>query len=224
MFDAIAGRYDFLNHFLSAGIDRRWRRKAIQSLRLTGRERLLDLCTGTGDVAIAAQTATPGTASVLGVDFAGAMLGVGREKLARLGLARKISLVRGDATRIPARDRSVDRVTVAFGIRNVEDTAAACREMERVLAPGGRIAVLEFAIPTAPGVRGLYLWYFKHVLPCFGRLISRHNAAYSYLPESVGAFATPDEFVKLLRQAGFEEISAVPLTFGIVYLYAARKA
>jgi demethylmenaquinone methyltransferase/2-methoxy-6-polyprenyl-1,4-benzoquinol methylase len=223
MFDAIAGRYDFLNHFLSAGIDRRWRKCAIRSLQLTGRERVLDLCTGTGDVAIAAQTASPGATSVLGVDFAGAMLRVGREKLARLGLAKQIALVRGDATRVPVGDQLVDRVTVAFGIRNVEDTAAACREMYRVLAPGGRIAVLEFAIPSAPGVRGAYLWYFKHVLPRFGRLISRHNAAYSYLPESVGAFATPDEFVKLLQQAGFSDISAVPLTFGIVYLYAARR-
>jgi demethylmenaquinone methyltransferase/2-methoxy-6-polyprenyl-1,4-benzoquinol methylase len=151
------------------------------------------------------------------------MLRVGREKLARLGLAKQIALVRGDATRVPVGDQLVDRVTVAFGIRNVEDTAAACREMYRVLAPGGRIAVLEFAIPSAPGVRGAYLWYFKHVLPRFGRLISRHNAAYSYLPESVGAFATPDEFVKLLQQAGFSDISAVPLTFGIVYLYAARR-
>ena len=223
MFDAIAVRYDFLNHFLSAGIDRRWRRKAIRSLQLTGRERLLDLCTGTGDVAIAAQTASPGTASVLGVDFAGAMLRVGQEKLARLGLGRKVALVRGDATRVPVSDQSVDCITVAFGIRNVQDTEAACREMHRVLAPGGRIAVLEFAIPTMPGIRGAYLWYFKHILPCFGRVISRHNAAYSYLPESVGAFRTPDEFVKLLRQAGFADISAVPLTFGIVYLYTARK-
>jgi demethylmenaquinone methyltransferase/2-methoxy-6-polyprenyl-1,4-benzoquinol methylase len=223
MFDAIAGRYDFLNHFLSAGIDRRWRKKAIQSLHLTGRERLLDLCTGTGDVAIAAQTASPGTASVLGVDFAAAMLRVAQDKLAHLGLTRKIALVRGDATRVPALDGSVDCITVAFGIRNVQDTAAACGEMFRVLAPGGRIAVLEFAIPTLPGVRAAYLWYFKHILPCFGRVISRHNAAYSYLPESVGAFATPDEFVKLLRQAGFTDISAVPLTFGIVYLYTAQK-
>ena len=223
MFDAIAGRYDFLNHFLSVGIDRRWRKKAIRTLQLTGRERLLDLCTGTADVAIAAQTASPGTASVLGVDFAGAMLRVGRQKLARLGLERKIALIRADATRVPAPDRSVDRVTSAFGIRNVEDTAAACREMHRVLVPGGRIAVLEFAIPTLPGVRGAYLWYFKHILPSFGRVISRHNAAYRYLPESVGAFLTPDEFVKLLRQAGFIDIAAVPLTFGIVYLYTGRK-
>jgi demethylmenaquinone methyltransferase/2-methoxy-6-polyprenyl-1,4-benzoquinol methylase len=223
MFDAIAGRYDFLNHVLSAGIDRRWRKKAIRSLGLTGRERVLDLCTGTADVAIAAQTATPGAARVVGVDFAGAMLRIGRDKVAERGLAGRIALVRGDATRIPVADASVDRVTVAFGIRNVENTAAGCHEMHRVLTAGGRIAILEFAIPTAPAIRQTYLWYFKHVLPRFGRLISKHNAAYSYLPESVGAFATPEEFVKILRQAGFADITAVPMTFGVVYLYTASK-
>ncbi|MGE0704060.1 MAG: ubiquinone/menaquinone biosynthesis methyltransferase, partial [Vicinamibacterales bacterium] len=156
MFDAIAGRYDALNHLLSAGLDRRWRRQAIQSLALTGRERVLDLCTGTADLAIAARTARPPAAAVLGIDFAGAMLDVGRRKLARLG-ERRVTLVRGDATRIPVADRSVDAVTVAFGIRNVEQTEAACAEMHRVLGPGGRLAVLEFAIPTAPVVRQIYL-------------------------------------------------------------------
>jgi demethylmenaquinone methyltransferase / 2-methoxy-6-polyprenyl-1,4-benzoquinol methylase len=224
MFDAIAGSYDRLNHLLSAGIDRRWRRKAIASLQLTGSERVLDLCTGTADVAIAAVDAKPGAGRVLGVDFAGAMLEVGRRKLAARGLARRVALVRGDATRIPVPDRSVDAVTVAFGIRNVENTAAACGEIWRVLEPGGRLAILEFGIPTLPLVRGVYLWYFNRVLPQIGRLISRHNAAYGYLPASVSAFATPDEFVKILRQSGFVEISAAPQTLGIVYLYTARRA
>jgi demethylmenaquinone methyltransferase / 2-methoxy-6-polyprenyl-1,4-benzoquinol methylase len=223
MFDAIAGRYDFLNHVLSVGIDKRWRKKAIRSLALTGRERVLDLCTGTADVAIAARTAAPGASRVIGIDFAAAMLRVGREKVQAGGLDGQVALIRGDATRVPVADGSVDRVTVAFGIRNVENTAAACAEMFRVLAPGGRIAVLEFAIPTLPGIRAIYLWYFNHLLPRVGRLISRHNAAYSYLPESVGAFASPDEFVKLLRQAGFVSISADPLTFGVVYLYTACR-
>jgi demethylmenaquinone methyltransferase / 2-methoxy-6-polyprenyl-1,4-benzoquinol methylase len=223
MFDAIAGRYDFLNHVLSAGIDRRWRRRAIESLALTGRERVLDLCTGTADVAIAARRARPGASRVVGVDFAPAMLRLGHEKVVSACLDASVALVRGDATRIPVGTGSVDRVTVAFGIRNVENTAAACEEMRRVLAPGGRIAVLEFAIPTLPIVRGAYLWYFNQVLPRFGRLISRHNAAYQYLPESVRAFASPDEFVKLLRHAGFIDISADPLTFGVVYLYTAHR-
>jgi len=224
MFDAIAGRYDFLNHALSAGIDRRWRRLAVRSLALTGKERLLDVCTGTADVAIAARAARPGAARVVGVDFAGAMLGVGQEKVTRAGFGGSIAFVRGDATRLPVADRSVERATVAFGIRNVEDVASACAELHRVLTPGGRLAVLEFAIPTLPGVRGAYLWYFKHILPRLGRLISRHRAAYSYLPESVSAFQPPAELVKLLRHAGFQDVTADPLSLGIVFLYTARKA
>lgn len=224
MFDAIAGNYDRLNHLLSAGIDRWWRKTAIASLRLTGSERVLDLCTGTADLAIAAVDARPGAALVLGLDFAGAMLLVGRQKLLARRLDRRIALVRGDAALIPVADRSVDAVTVAFGIRNVENTAAACDEIYRVLAPGGRLAILEFGIPTLPGIRGAYLWYFNHVLPRIGRLISRHNAAYGYLPASVSAFAAPSEFVKILRQSGFVEIAAAPQTLGIVYLYTARRA
>jgi len=224
MFDAIAAHYDLLNHLLSAGIDKRWRRLAIRSLRLTGRERVLDLCTGTADLAIAARMATPRAARVIGIDFAGAMLQVGREKLRRAEMDEAVALVRGDASRIPLVDRSVDAVTIGFGIRNVENTAAACREMARVLKPGGTIAILEFAIPRMPIVRAAYLAYFNHVLPRIGRIVSRHNAAYGYLPASVGAFASPDEFVTILRNAGFTSISASPLTFGIVFLYTASRA
>jgi demethylmenaquinone methyltransferase/2-methoxy-6-polyprenyl-1,4-benzoquinol methylase len=223
MFDAIAGRYDLLNHVLSAGIDRRWRRRAIRALALTGRERVLDLCTGTCDLAMAAARARPPAGRVVGIDFAGAMLRVGSEKLRRAGLDRRIRLVRGDATRIPLDDAVVEAVTIGFGIRNVEDMGAACREIRRVLKPGGRLAILEFAVPTTPGVSALYLWYLRRVLPRIGRAISRHHAAYGYLPASIGAFATPDEFVKILRQSGFSEVSAVPLTFGSVILYTARR-
>ena len=223
MFDAIAPRYDFLNHLLSAGIDTRWRRRAIASLQLRGSERVLDLCTGTGDLAIAAVRARPGAARVVGVDFAAAMLHVGREKLMRQRLGPRVALVRGDATRIPAADQSVDAITIAFGIRNVEQVAAACAEMHRVMKPGGRLAILEFAVPTAPGLSAVYLWYLRHLLPRIGRAISRHNAAYGYLPASIGAFTAPEEFVKLLRQAGFVEVEPVRLTFGAVILYAARR-
>ena len=223
MFDAIAGRYDLLNHLLSAGIDRRWRARAIRSLMLTGHERVLDLCTGTADLAIAAVRATPGAARVVGVDFAGAMLGVGLEKLRRERLDDRIALVRGDATRIPLGDASVDAVTIAFGIRNVDGMAAACGEMHRVLKPGGRRAILEFAVPTTPVISTIYLWYLDRVLPRIGRAVSRHNAAYGYLPASIGAFASPGEFVKVLRQAGFGGISPVRLTFGSVILYTAHR-
>ncbi len=224
MFDAIAGHYDFLNHLLSAGIDRRWRRAAIRSLALEGRERVLDLCAGTGDLAMSARRAVPPPARVIGIDFAAEMLRVGQEKLRRGDLTGAVTLVRGDATRIPLTDRSVDAVTIGFGIRNVEDAAAACAEMHRVLKPGGRVAILEFAIPTAPGVRMAYLWYFNRVLPFIGRIVSRHNAAYGYLPASVSAFASPDEFVTILRHAGFTAVAASPLTLGIVFLYTARRA
>ena len=223
MFDAIAGRYDLLNHLLSAGIDRRWRKRAVRALALTGTERVLDLCTGTGDLAMAAATAQPGAARIVGVDFAGAMLGVGRGKLRTAGLDRRIALVRADATRVPLRDAAVEAVTIGFGIRNIEDVPAACREMRRVLTPGGRLAILEFAVPTTPGLSACYLWYLQHVLPRIGRAISGHDAAYGYLPASIGAFATPHEFVTILRQAGFSDISAVPLTFGSVILYTARR-
>jgi demethylmenaquinone methyltransferase/2-methoxy-6-polyprenyl-1,4-benzoquinol methylase len=223
MFDAIANRYDLLNHLLSGGIDRTWRKRAIRSLHLTGGERVLDLCTGTGDLAIAAVRARPGASRAIGVDFAAAMLRVGHAKLERARLRDRIALVRGDATRIPAADRSIDAVTIAFGIRNVENVSAACAEMHRVLRPGGRLAILEFAVPTMPGWRSMYGWYLQHVLPRIGRVVSRHEGAYGYLPASIDAFATPDELVKILRQAGFGEISAIRLTLGSVCLYTATK-
>lgn len=223
MFDAIAARYDFLNHLLSAGIDKRWRKAAIRSLQLTGRERVLDLCTGTADLAIAARSANPRAARVIGVDFAGAMLRVGQDKLRHGGLTDRVTLVRGDAARVPVATGAVDAVTIAFGIRNVEQTAEACAEMHRALKPGGRLAVLEFAIPANRVVRAGYLWYFKQVLPRIGWLVARHQA-YEYLPASVGAFHTPSEFAALLHRAGFHDIQAKPLTFGIVYLYTALRA
>jgi demethylmenaquinone methyltransferase / 2-methoxy-6-polyprenyl-1,4-benzoquinol methylase len=223
MFDGIATRYDFLNHLLSAGIDSRWRRRAIRSLALTGGERVLDLCTGTADLAIAARKSDPPAARVIGIDFARAMLAVGRGKVSRQGLAASVTLVCGDATVVPVVSKSVNRVTMAFGIRNVENTSAACGEIHRVLSPGGRFAILEFGVPTAPFLRGAYLWYFNHVLPRIGRLISGDDGAYKYLPASVGAFASPDELVKLLRQAGLQDVAASPLSFGIVYLYTGRR-
>lgn len=222
MFDGIASRYDFLNHLLSAGIDRRWRTRAIRSLALAGAERVVDVCTGTADLALAASDATGGAARIVGVDFSDAMLQVGARKLRRRG-ARNILLLRGDAARLPIVTGSVDAVTIAFGIRNVEDAASACDEMRRVLRPGGRVAILEFAVPTTPLVRAAYLWYFNRILPRIGQLFSHHNSAYAYLPASVGAFATPAEFSSLLRQRGFVEVSAIPLTLGIVFLYVARR-
>ena len=223
MFDAIAGRYDLLNHVLSGGIDKRWRTRAIRSLQLTGRERVLDLCTGTADLAIAAVKAQPSAARVIGVDFSGAMLRVGAGKLSHARLDRRVTMVQGDATRVPLRDGSVDAVTIGFGIRNVEHMDVACAELHRVLTPGGRVAILEFAEPTMPVYGPLYRWYVRRILPRIGRAVSRNGFAYEYLPASIAAFATPEAFVKILRQAGFRDVSAVRLMLGSVILYTARR-
>ncbi len=240
MFDAIAGRYDLLNTVLSGGLDRYWRWRAVRALGLTGREAVADVCTGTADLALA--LARPGRAArVIGIDFSSEMLRHGQDKVrrARAGAAGTgaaaagtVGLARGDAMRLPLPDASparagqdgLDAATVAFGIRNVADPAVACREAFRVLKPGGRFAVLEFSTPQMPGVRQVYQWYFTHVLPRIGRLVSRHQEAYTYLPASVGAWASPDEFTRILQAAGFASVRAVPLTFGVVYLYVAVKA
>ena len=219
MFDAIAPRYDLLNHVLSAGIDRRWRALAIRSLGLTGRETLLDVCTGTADVALQARDA----ARVVGVDFAAEMLSFGQGKLRAAREGQRITLVRGDATRLPMRDGTVDVATVAFGIRNVERPDLACEELARVMRRGGRLAILEFGVPRVPGISTLYSWYFRYLLPAIGRMISGHTAAYSYLPASVGTFPPPPDFMVILEQAGFADVRADPLTVGIVYLYTATK-
>jgi demethylmenaquinone methyltransferase/2-methoxy-6-polyprenyl-1,4-benzoquinol methylase len=229
MFDAIAERYDFLNHLLSAGFDKQWRRRAVDVLHLTGRETVLDLCTGTADLALAATTGAARAGRVVGIDFSGAMLQIARDKVYRAGPAgsstpaSRVALVRGDATQIPLADASVDATTIGFGIRNVERPAVACREILRVLRPRGTLVILEFSRPRSTLLRNLYLWYFRRVLPLVGRLVSKHPSAYTYLPESVQAFPSPEEFSQHLRDAGFGTVRAVPLTFGIVYMFVAVK-
>lgn len=223
MFDAIAPRYDLLNRVLSAGLDVRWRARAVRALALRGGETVLDLCTGTADLAIAAAAASPGAANVVGVDFAGRMLRVGQAKLVQRGLARRIRLVQGDAMRIPLASASVDAAMVAFGIRNVERPEAAFADVHRVLRPGGRFAFLEFGVPRIPGVRWAYLAYFRHVLPRIGSRVSGHDSAYTYLPASVGAFPSPGEVAATLTATGFSQVRADSLSFGIVYLYSAVK-
>jgi demethylmenaquinone methyltransferase/2-methoxy-6-polyprenyl-1,4-benzoquinol methylase len=226
MFDAIAERYDFLNHLLSAGLDKRWRKQAIDALQLTGRETVLDLCTGTADLALAATSGERRAKRVVGIDFSAAMLQIGKTKIGGAGAsapAPAIDLIRGDAMQIPLRDASVDATTIGFGIRNVERPEAACREIARVLRPGGTLVILEFSLPRSPALRNFYLWYFRNVLPLIGRLISKHPSAYNYLPASVEAFPSPEEFSEQLRNAGFGTVRAVPLTFGVVYMFAAVK-
>jgi demethylmenaquinone methyltransferase/2-methoxy-6-polyprenyl-1,4-benzoquinol methylase len=222
MFDAIAPRYDLLNHVLSAGLDRRWRDRAVDALTLPKGARVLDLCTGTADLAVATVRRVP-DASIVGVDFAGAMLRLGLAKIRGLGLAGAIQLVRGDATRIPLGTRSCDAATIAFGIRNVAEPERALAEIARVLRPNGRLAILEFGQPRIPGIRTMYSWYFRYVLPAVGRVVSKHNSAYSYLPASVGAFPTPTEFAGIIARNGFSNVEAVSLSCGIVYLYMADR-
>ena len=223
MFDAIAGRYDFLNTVLSGGLDRYWRRRMIASLELTGRERLLDVCTGTADVAIGAAHRKRSAARVVGVDFSGAMLAHGLAKVQGAGLSDRVRLIRGDAMTLPVRSDSVEAATIAFGIRNVQRPEIACQELFRVLRAGGHLAILEFGTPHSPVFAPIYHWYSRHVLPRIGRIVSRHEGAYTYLPESIGAFAYGGEFAEILRAAGFSGVLARPFMLGAVYLYTARK-
>jgi len=224
MFDAIADRYDFLNHLLSAGLDRQWRRRAVDALQLTGRETVLDLCTGTADLALAAISGSRRARRVIGIDFSAAMLQIGHAKIAaHEPAAAGVDLIRGDAVRIPLGDAVVDATTIGFGIRNVEQPGAACREIARVLRPGGTLVILEFSLPRSAALRNFYLWYFRNALPRIGRVISKHPSAYNYLPESVEAFPSPEEFSQQLREAGFGTVRAVPLTFGVVYMFVAVK-
>ena len=222
MFDAIAGRYDLLNRLLSAGLDRSWRARAVASLGLTGRESVLDLCTGTADLALAL-TASHGAHRVVGIDFAAEMLRHGHQKVLGVPHGRQVALLRGDAMQVPVGDARVDAATIGFGIRNVSDPVQVLHEVRRVLCSGGRLAVLEFGYPRMAVLKSLYLWYFRTVLPMVGHLVSRHQSAYRYLPASVGTFYEPAVFCEILRGAGFVDVRSVPLTFGIVYLYEATR-
>jgi demethylmenaquinone methyltransferase/2-methoxy-6-polyprenyl-1,4-benzoquinol methylase len=222
MFDGIAKHYDLLNSLLSAGLHTRWRARAVREIHLPPDARVVDLCAGTGDFAIAAAQDAP-RARIVGVDFAGVMLKIGAEKIRARGLADRVAFVRGDAMTIPVRDGWADAVTIGFGIRNVVEPAVALREAARVLKPGGRLAILEPGEPVIPGIRAVYNYYFRSILPRLGRLVSRHDSAYSYLPASVGAFPSPPEFAAMISSQPFSEVRAVPLTLGIVYLYIATR-
>jgi demethylmenaquinone methyltransferase/2-methoxy-6-polyprenyl-1,4-benzoquinol methylase len=223
MFDSIAPRYDLLNHVLSAGMDRGWRERAVVALGLEPGDRALDLCTGTADVAIAIARRENGVA-VVGVDFAGAMLSIGLAKVREAGLGHQVSLVRGDAAGIPLSDETCDAAAIAFGIRNVAEPERVLAELSRVRRPGARLAILECGQPRIPGIRTMYGWYFRYLLPCVGRFVSKHRSAYSYLPASVGTFPSAPEFVRIISSHGFKDVRAVPLTLGIVYLYTAQRS
>jgi len=224
MFDRIAPRYDLLNRLLSLGIDLWWRRRALRYLKGTPEPlELLDVATGTADVAIlAAEILQP--RRVVGVDIATHMLDLGREKIRRKGLQELIELQSGDAEQLAFADNSFDAVTVAFGVRNFEDLLAGLSEIRRVLRPGGRLVILEFSHPTLFPFKQLYHAYFKYVLPLIGRLTSRDPRAYAYLFESVQAFPQGNDFLQLLAKTGYQHFQCERLTFGICSIYTAVKA
>lgn len=219
MFDRIAHRYDLLNRLLSFRQDVAWRKRLAKLLPERPGLRVLDLATGTGDVLLSLHQCSGRVVSGVGVDMAGNMLAFGRRKIADRGLDQDLRMVRGDAMCIGFQDASFDVVTIAFGIRNVSDVPRALREMRRVLAPGGRALVLEFSLPGNALFRGAYLFYFRHVLPRIGALISGDRYAYRYLNQTVESFPYGEAFCFLMRDAGFERVRAHPLTFGIATIY-----
>jgi demethylmenaquinone methyltransferase / 2-methoxy-6-polyprenyl-1,4-benzoquinol methylase len=221
MFNAISGRYDFLNHFLSFGIDIGWRKKAIRLLSQYNPKTILDVATGTGDFAIEALALNPN--KVIGIDISEGMLEVGRKKIHAKGLGGKISLQQADSENIPFPDNSFDAVIVAFGVRNFENLDKGLKEIFRVIKTDGTLVVLEFSKPTSFPMKQLYNGYFSFILPLIGKIISGNNAAYTYLPESVKAFPDGDNFLGHLTDAGFNSTQCQPLTFGISSLYSAKK-
>ena len=221
MFDNISARYDFLNHLLSMGIDKGWRRKAINMLRPLAPKQLLDVATGTGDFAIQALDLKP--EKVTGVDISEGMLEVGRTKIAKLGYTNLIDLKKGDSENLAFPENNFDAVTVAFGVRNFENLEKGLKEIYRVLKPGGMLVVLEFSRPRTFPFRQIYNFYFKAILPKIGQLISKDKSAYTYLPESVEAFPDGAAFETILKNVGFNDTSCRSLTFGISSIYSARK-
>ena len=221
MFDNIAARYDFLNHFLSLGIDILWRKRAVREIGKVSPKTILDIATGTGDLAVEASVLKP--TKIIGVDISEGMLAVGRRKMKANGLDSTIELQFGDSENLPFEDNSFDAITAGFGVRNFEDLPKGLSEMCRVMNKGGKIAILEPAEPTTFPFKQLYNLYFTRFLPFVGKLVSKDNAAYTYLPESVAAFPSGQAFLKELEIAGFRHPQHIKLTFGIAALYIATK-
>jgi demethylmenaquinone methyltransferase/2-methoxy-6-polyprenyl-1,4-benzoquinol methylase len=222
MFDAIAPRYDLLNRLLSLGIDRRWRTFAVGQLQIPPGGKVLDVATGTGDVALEIASRTPDSVVIVGEDFTQGMLVHGLEKIAKSPYSRRISLVNAPCEAMPHPSGIFDGVTIAFGIRNVVDRLAGLREMRRVLKPGGRAVILEFSNPRSRFFKALYYLYFRRILPFVGGLFSKRSA-YQYLPDSVLEFPDQESFKALMAEAGFVDLKHYDLTFGIATVYVGDR-
>lgn len=220
MFDAIAHRYDRLNRILSLGIDRRWRKRTVEALALPPGSRVLDLATGTADLAIAIAERHP-DATVTGIDPSGNMLSVGSSKLAGTGLGARVSLEIGDAQELPFEDDAFDGTTIAFGIRNVPDRALALKEMARVTRPGAKIAILELSEPEGGLLAPAARFHIRRVVPRIGAWLSG-SREYRYLQESIAAFPSVADFLGMMAASGMEGARAIPLTFGVCHLYVAE--
>ncbi len=225
MFGEIAGRYDFLNHLLSLNIDRYWRWRTVRSVPPTQGAKILDLCTGTGDLALAYHRAARGEVQIVAADFCHEMLAIGRQKGLKAGADGAVTFVEADAQQIPLESDQFQIVTVAFGLRNVAKTDVGLAEMVRVCAPGGKVAVLEFSTPQWQPFKAIYGWYFRNVLPRIGQIFSGSGQeAYSYLPSSVGEFPQGDQLAERMRAAGLSDVTYQALTFGVATLYVGTKA
>ncbi|MFM7036057.1 MAG: bifunctional demethylmenaquinone methyltransferase/2-methoxy-6-polyprenyl-1,4-benzoquinol methylase UbiE [Planctomycetia bacterium] len=222
MFAEIAPRYDLVNRMLSGGIDIWWRHVTVSRVPPPAVGAMLDVCTGTGDLALAYAAKAPAGVRIVGCDFCGPMLAHGIDKAGRMGAT--VEWIEADAMALPFADAAFDLVTVAFGLRNIADTRRGLEEMARVLAPGGRLAILEFSLPSNRLIRAGYLWYFRHVLPFIGNCVARNRSdAYTYLNRSVEEFPSGDRLAVIVQDAGFSSVEMVPLSFGIATLTIATR-
>ncbi|MFY0592825.1 bifunctional demethylmenaquinone methyltransferase/2-methoxy-6-polyprenyl-1,4-benzoquinol methylase UbiE [Roseivirga sp.] len=221
MFNNISHRYDFLNHFLSLGIDILWRKKAIRLLKADQPKQILDVATGTGDFALEALALNPDR--VVGVDISAGMLEMGKVKMKKKGVDHIIDMQMGDSEKLLFEDNTFDATIVAFGVRNFENLKKGLSDMHRVVKPGGKTVIIEFSRPRTFPMKQLYNFYFKSILPIIGKLISKDQSAYTYLPESVDAFPDGQDFLDILSEVGYKKIECRPLTFGISSIYIGQK-
>lgn len=221
MFNNISRRYDFLNHFLSLGIDKIWRKKAVRLLREVEPKRILDIATGTGDFALALLKLKP--EEIVGMDISSGMLEVGRQKMKKKGVENVISMQLGDSENLPFEDGHFDALTVGFGVRNYENLEKGLSEMLRVLRPGGKAVILEFSKPKRFPVKQAFGFYSRYLIPFFGKKISKDSNAYAYLPESVAAFPEGREFEDILKKLGYQNVQSKLVSGGIATIYSGKK-